>query len=324
MDEHLANKIYVRFEGKGIDDILKRLLCEQLGSWHLLRQSYNTLFDIKIRDICHNDFHVRVQHNPGRKTSTLADIRQTTIERRPCFLCLKNLPEQQKGILYREYLILCNPAPIFHHHLTINSIIHKPQRIDTNINSLLQLAKDLGENWLILYNGPECGASAPDHLHFQAIPQGNTPLEQYLRARKGLKPIKDISGVSVYSTENMGRDIIILEGFNAESIGYVFQNILNALRLAFMTSGEPMMNIVCFEQDKRLTLCVFPRKKHRPDVFFKEGEERVMVSPGAIEMTGVIIAPIEKDFLRLDGNMIESIYKEVCANEIHLRHLLDL
>jgi len=320
----LDNKIYTRFEGTGLDDILKRLLYEQLESWQLLKQSYDALSGVKIREIYHNDFYLRVQHNPGRKTSALADTRQAAIERRPCFLCIQNIPEHQKGILYKEYLILCNPAPVFYHHLTINSIKHKPQRIDTNIDSLLQLAIDLGQNWLILYNGPECGASAPDHLHFQAIPNGNTPLEQYLRIRKGLKHIKDISGVSVYSMENMGREIIILEGFNVEYIGYVFQSIFNRLRLAFKTSGEPMMNIVCFKQDKTLTLCVFPRKKHRPDVFFKEGENRVVISPGAIEMTGVIVTPMEKDFLSLDGHTLESIYKEVSVNKIFWEHLLDL
>lgn len=323
MRDHLAHRIYARFDGTGLDCLCRGLLNQQLETWDQLRQGYKILGDVKTREISSNSFSAIIQHNPGRKTSTTADTRQEAIEMRPCFLCIENLPKDQKGILYKEFLILCNPAPVFYHHLTINSISHMPQRIDTHIPHLLQLTKDLGTGWMTLYNGPECGASAPGHLHFQAVPKGNTPLENELEDKKSMNHLKDISKTSIYWKEGMGRGFFILEGYDEGSLGSTSLRLFSALATALKASGEPKMNIVCFEQDKKLMLCVFPRTKHRPDAFFKDGDNRITISPGTIEMAGVIVAPMERDFIRLDRQTLETIYKEASVDKKIMENVMD-
>ncbi|HPU28786.1 MAG TPA: DUF4922 domain-containing protein [Syntrophorhabdaceae bacterium] len=315
MEAHLEDRIFARFDGMDLNGLCINLLSQQLLTWPILRKGYDLLKGIKIRTISCNGFTVRLQHNQGRVTSTLADTRPETIEKRPCFLCLNNLFEKQKGILYKDFLILCNPAPVFPHHLTINSIEHTPQRIESHIRFFLELSKDLGDNWIILYNGPKCGASAPDHLHFQAIPKGNTPIEREFNNNK--KPLKfsDIPYVSIYYGDNLGRVCLIIEGNDIEAIDDAFNRLIDALKSHLKTIDEPMLNIACFTEKGRVSLIVFPRSKHRPDAYFKEGEDKITISPAAIEMLGVIVTPIERDFLRLKGEDIESIYHEVTIDK---------
>ena len=121
---------------------------------------------------------MKVQFNPGRYISTSAKVDEKSINDRKCFLCPANLPEEQKGILYEEeYLILGNPFPIFPEHFTIPNINHVPQQIKNNFPLMLKLTKDLSKHYVVLYNGPKCGASAPDHFHFQAGTKNFMPIE---------------------------------------------------------------------------------------------------------------------------------------------------
>jgi hypothetical protein len=170
---------------------------------------------------------------------------------------------------------------------------------------------DFGSRWTILYNGPKCGASAPDHLHFQAIPSGQMPIEKEIRGKKRIILMKQIDDVSLYRGRDMGREVIILEGDNPMTVGGVFEGFLKALGKILLVNEEPMINIAGFHKKRKYCLVIFPRRKHRPDVFFKEGDARVVVSPGVIDMGGVLITPLEKDFYRLDGASVEDIYGEV-------------
>lgn len=315
MEAHFEDRIFARFDGMDLNGLCIKLLSQQLLTWPKLREGYDLLKGIKIRTISYNGFTVRLQHNEGRVTSTLADTRPETIEKRPCFLCLNNLFEKQKGILYKDYLILCNPAPVFPHHLTINSIEHTPQRIESHIRFFLELSKDLGDNWIILYNGPKCGASAPDHLHFQAIPRGYTPLEEEIDKNENLLRFFRQSNVFIYYGDSLGRIFFIFKGHDIEVMEEAFDKFLTALKIAMKNKDEPMLNIACMNAKDTIKLIVFPRKKHRPDAYFKEGEEKITISPAVIEMLGVIVAPIERDFLRLKGEDIESIYKEVTMDK---------
>ena len=239
-------------------------------------------------------------------------MRERDVKERRCFLCLDHLPEGQKGILHwSEYLILCNPMPVFSSHLTVSHIDHRRQSISENIDTLFQLMVDFGSGWTLLYNGPKCGASAPDHLHFQAIPSGKMPIEKEIEETRQHTLVRQVEGVPLILLRDVGREIVMLQGDDPSKVGAVFERFLSALKKVLLIDEEPMMNIVGSYNENKWRLIIFPRRKHRPDIFFKEGDERVVVSPGVIDMGGILITPVVKDFERLDAAALEGIYKEV-------------
>jgi ribosomal protein S18 acetylase RimI-like enzyme len=312
----LSQKTYTTFEEGGSLESLPKLcldlLSEQKKAWLDLREGYKLLKDVKERHLLCRGFSVRLQYNPGRIKSSLASVDEKNEKDRRCFLCLDHLPEGQKGILYRnDYLILSNPMPVFSSHLTISHLDHRLQAIAEHINTLLQLTADFGSDWTVLYNGPKCGASAPDHLHYQAAPSGQMPIEKEMRRKNRLTLMDRVDGVLLYRARDLGREVILLEGDDPMVVGDVFKSFLNALKAVLLIDEEPMMNIAGFHEEKRWRLVIFPRRKHRPDAFFREGDARVVVSPGVIDMGGVLITPVEKDFERLDATSVEGIYEEV-------------
>jgi hypothetical protein len=309
---------------KSLSELCTALLSEQKETWLDLEQGYESLKDTMAREITCNGFFVSVQRNPGRIRSTLADVGATSVNKRPCFLCLNNLPEDQKGVLYREeFLVLCNPMPVFSGHFTIAHLIHQPQAITDNIGTFLHLASDFGSNWSVLYNGPGCGASAPDHLHFQAIPSGNMPIEkEIINGRRYIQTVC-IDGVRVSRAQGLGRELIILEGVDLKDIESIFKRIVAELKKVFNTDNEPMMSIIGSHNGEKLRIMVFPRAKHRPDAFLREGDARVVVSPAVIEMGGVLVTPMERDFERLEASAIEGIFAEVSLKGEVVQNVVD-
>jgi ribosomal protein S18 acetylase RimI-like enzyme len=320
-----GQKIHARFgAGKNLPELCVDLLSEQKKTWFDLRKGYESLKQIQERALSCSGFSVRLQYNPGRIRSSTAEVSQEKINERPCFLCLDHLPESQKGILYKnDFLILCNPMPVFPSHFSISHLDHRHQAIDEHIGPLLQLAADYGDGWIVLYNGPRCGASAPDHLHFQIAPSGKMPIEKEILEEKRFLLIKQAEGVLLYRTMDLGRELILLEGKEPLAVESVFKKYLNALQKALKIDIEPMINIVGFYQGTKYRLLIFPRQKHRPEAFFKTGEERVVVSPGVIDMGGLLITPMERDFKRLNQSTVESIYKEVSLEGIMAEMALD-
>ncbi len=307
MNTLLQQKTYATFEGekplRRLPGLCLELLSEQNKTWLDLQKGYESLKNVRERDIPCRGFSVRLQYNPGRIKSSLADVGQKNLNERKCFLCLDHLPEGQIGILYRsEYLILC---------FTISHIDHRPQAIAEQISTLFQLMADMGSGWAIFYNGPKCGASAPDHLHFQVTPSGRMPIEKEIRDEKRLTLMKQIAGILFYRIEDLGREALLLEGDDLIALGSVFSGFLNELKKAILIDEEPMMNIAGFHEERKWRFVIFPRRKHRPDAFFREGDSRMVVSPGVIDMGGVLITPVEKDFKRLDGATVASIFEEV-------------
>jgi hypothetical protein len=314
--EHLNQKTYATFCGeegsKSLPALCLELVSEQEKTWENLREGYECLKEIRERNLSCDGFVVRLQYNPRRITSSMAIGVEKKGNDRPCFLCLDHLPEDQKGILYRgKYLILCNPMPVLTFQLTVAHLDHRDQTIIQNMDTFFQLMDDFGSGWTVLYNGPRCGASAPDHHHFHAAPSGQMPIEKEIRERKNLTLLKHEGGVSLYRLKAVGREIIILEGDDRVATQDALGDYLEALRKVLLIEEEPMINIAGFCEEKKWRLVIFPRRKHRPDAFFKEGEDRIVVSPAVIEMGGILVTPLEKDFERLDGPIVESIYKEV-------------
>ncbi len=205
--------------------------------------------------------------------------------------------------------------PVFPSHFTVSHIDHRRQSISENIHVFLQMMVDLGVGWTLLYNGPKCGASAPDHLHFQVVPSGRMPIEKKLGEHERFTTAIMKDGVSIYRVLDIGREAIILEGGDPRAVGKVFKSLLKGLEMGLLITKkgqeEPMVNILGLYKEKKWYLSTFPRRKHRPDIYFKTGEARVVVSPGAIDMGGVLITPVVRDFERLDAAVVASIYREV-------------
>ena len=324
----LNEKTYASFDGgermKGLPGLCLELLAEQKKSWPDLRKGCQVLRDVRERDVTCGGFSVRLQYNPGRIKSSLAAVGERGANERRCFLCLDHLPEGQKGILLRsDYLILCNPMPVFSSHFTVSHIDHRLQAITEHIDTFLLLMADLGSGWMVLYNGPKCGASAPDHLHFQVAPSGQMPIEKEICEGEKLTLMKQVDGVLLYRVRDLGREVIILEGDDPMAVGGAFKGFLNVLKKVLLIDEEPMMNIAGFYEERRWRLVIFPRKKHRPDAFFREGDARVVVSPGVIDMGGLLITPIEKDFDRLNAAAVEGIYGEVSLDGETVKRAID-
>jgi hypothetical protein len=301
---------------KALEALSLELLSDQERTWSELYEGYEGLNRVRERTLTCSGFSVRLQYNPKRMKSSTAQPLTPASRGDNCFLCLEHLPEEQKAILYRgKYLILCNPMPVFSRHFTISHVDHQPQNIRDHIGTLLHLMDDFGSGWMVLYNGPRCGASAPAHRHFQVVPSGRMPVETEIRDERRLQLLTRAEDVRIYRVKGLGREIILMDGENPVGLDSPFRALLEALKTALSTQEEPMLNIAGSRNGETWRLLIFPRRKHRPDDFFKEGDARVLVSPGVIDMGGVLITPVEKDFNALDSDGVERIYREVSLDD---------
>ncbi len=298
------------------------LLRQQQAGWELLRRGYESLAGVRTRRIMVGAIPFDIQFNPGRIISSSANVDAASIRQRRCFLCHEHLPPEQHGLAFGEFLILCNPYPIFPTHFTIPHRSHVAQRIDGAFSVLLDLSRHLGSGFDLLYNGPRCGASAPDHLHFQAASSGFMPLPQAIddgSAGGGVKARGGSAAGSVRVLEGVGVDVIAvndglrrwfqLEGEDAPLIEQAFDVLLGVLSRDEDEGEEPMFNIVAFYR-RQWTVLVFPRKAHRPS--FYGAEAGMIISPAAVDMGGVTITPREEDFLRIQESDIRRLFDDVC------------
>lgn len=293
------------------------LLKQQKESWQLLKENYEGLNFIKINTFEFDEFKLKVQFNPARITSTAAKVDNKSISDRKCFLCSENLPGVQKGIKYNnDYIILCNPYPIFAQHLTIPHVKHIPQRIDNSFNELLNLSKDLSGKFFVFYNGPQCGASAPDHLHFQAGLKNTVPIENEFKniVNKFGKNVISKKHISVYVVNNTIRNFILISSSLKEEISSMFKNVLNKLKKMNSSNDEPLLNILSFYENNIWNVLIFPRAKHRPDQYFLSGEKQILISPASVDIAGLSILPREEDFNKITRDDLIDIYSQVTLN----------
>jgi ATP adenylyltransferase/5',5'''-P-1,P-4-tetraphosphate phosphorylase II len=273
-----------------LKEAVKALFEEQLSTWELAKKNYAALSRMKMKtfEIAHCEY--RVQFNPERITSSSAKVDVPSIRERKCFLCLNHLPPEQKGISFNDrYTILVNPYPIFPQHLTIPEISHTPQRILPHLEDMFDLSKQL-DDYILFYNGPGCGASAPDHFHFQA---GN----------KGFLPVEKDRAI---------RCPHVIESDDKKEAVKRFHEIYRSLELK-PGEDEPMINVLTWFDRGYWIVCVFPRKKHRPSCYFAEGNENLLISPASVDMGGVLVVPLEKDFRKITAKEIKTILQEVCG-----------
>jgi hypothetical protein len=305
-------------------DLTRGLVTQQIKSWPVFASSQTALDGARVREIRGENWRVKVQFNPQRIVSSGAQTDPESVGKRPCFLCPENLPPEQKAILYRDaYLILGNPAPLFPGHLTIAHVGHFPQSLMENLGLFLWLAADIGPGTTLLYNGPRCGASAPDHLHFQAIPAGWLSVEEEVLDPRNRNGIRRRDGAVLWGTRGLGRGCIVIEGKEAAGVAAAAGAVMGALSPVAPAGEEPLLNLLGTHTGEGWRLILFPRLKHRPAAYFREGAERLLVSPGAADMGGWFVTPIEKDFLAIDRECVLKIYREVALADASVADLLE-
>lgn len=294
---------------------VENLFRQQLIDWETARKNYESLQKVETKIFDVNGCEFEVQFNPARIVSSGAKVDAKSIRERKCFLCAENRPKEQEGIPFgKNYTILVNPFPIFPKHFTIPENSHVPQSIYPRFTDMLDLA-ELMEEYVVFYNGPKCGASAPDHAHFQAGSKGFLPLE---RNRKEHISEKINSHLFVI---DYGFPSLMIQTDNKETSVSLFDKIYKSLDLK-PDETEPMMNILSWKENRNFNTIIIPRKKHRPHCYFAEGNENILISPAAVDLGGVFITPLEKDFNKITQTDIAKILNEVCFNIKDNRQLI--
>lgn len=290
---------------------LTALYNRQIQEFPLARNNFQALEQVICRDIPFRHFLMRIQYNPARIISTNAKTDQATLRERPCFLCPSHMPEEQKGIPYREkYNIYINPYPIFHEHYTVPSNEHTPQLITGRFTDLLDLARTFPA-YTVFYNGPASGASAPDHFHFQIVPRHIMPLEQDSANGQLQEIIIQNNHIALSRLKNYIREVFILQSTRKEHLQHLFELIRTAIGQVITYEQEPRFNLLSWYSDSQWTVCIFPRKYWRPRQFFLEGKAQIMFSPGCVDMAGLIIAPRKEDYERYTPELLTDLFRQV-------------
>ena len=290
------------------DSSISRFFNRQLEKWDDARHRFRDLKHVETKKLSEE---VRLQFNPARIVSTGAKIDKKTLGERPCFLCDKNRPKEQMSQQIDErFHLLVNPFPILPVHFTIPARKHQPQAIYKNYGEMHRFLS-LHSELMVFYNGPKCGASAPDHLHFQAGSSGILPLQaNWQRLSRNLTDI-----ISLNDEEKIAvvRDFIVpafvIISKSEESDETLFHRLYKSMPMRG-DETEPMMNIIAWRKGDEYISVVIPREKHRPEAYFAEGDAQVMVSPGALDMSGLIITPREEDFHKLTEESATTILQE--------------
>ena len=273
---------------------LHTFLQEQIEKVPVAKANYEKLKQIKTKEFEFDRYKIYVHYNPARAVSSLAKLDEKSIKERPCFLCSKNRIEGQVAIDFKgKYDICINPFPICDEHFTVVSKLHEPQSIEGKVRDFLDLAKQ-NSDFIALFNGSKSGASAPDHMHFQLVNKDYFPY-----------PIETpMTGVV---------EKIVLRSSDADEL----EAKINAKLDALQHEGElpaSHTNLFCEYKNDEWVFTIFPRITHRPRQFFSEGEDRLMMSPGAIDMTGHLIAAREEDFDKITKEVIVDIFKQISGN----------
>jgi len=315
----LKDNVEELLEDNNYSGALVILLRNQRLEWAALEKGYAQLQNIKTKTFRFEVFTIDAQFNPGRIKSTNADVSSEAIKKRKCFLCLENLPEEQEGINYNdEYLILCNPNPVFFEHFTITFNKHFPQRMDGSFETFLKLCKGLSKYYSVLYNGPRCGASAPDHLHFQAVNKNFLKIFGELNnlIKKYGEKIIDGRKKEAFGVNDGLRKFIVIKSKDKHFINKLFENLYSTLQKCLNIKTEPMMNILgYYSESSGWTVCIFLRKKHRPECYYKKGTEEMIISPAVIDLSGTLIVPREKDYEKLTKEKTAAIFDEVAIGK---------
>lgn len=300
-----------------LSEKVRLLIRHQKTEWPLLQQNYAGLEKIESKNYSFGEFQIMAQFNPERIRSSAAKTDEESIRNRTCFLCESNRPKEQQGIDFDgKYTILVNPYPIFPEHLTIPLNKHLPQNIEPYFPDMLQLSRQL-PGFTFFYNGPRCGASAPDHFHFQAGTTAVMPVD--LEIEKILILYGDLlfqdKQITIRSVgKEYLRKFIFLLSASEQELTRRFVQIQRILEERGM-ENEPMMNILSAYKNGRWSVIIFPRDQQRPWQFDEEGDRKILMSPASVEFGGLSVLPRKEDFNKLSKDNLVSIYNQVTIND---------
>lgn len=304
-----------------LNEQVDALFESQLKEWPQAAANYAALADVKVKDFDIDGIRFKVQFNPARAVSSGAKVDAQSIKARKCFLCAENRPEVQRGIVWGDnesdpYTILVNPFPIFPRHLTIPDVNHVPQAVTGSVVDMLRLANDL-EGYTVFYNGAKCGASAPDHFHFQAGNSDFLPLADNLDGVE-MKEVLATDKGTIYLVDSLPIKMFVIDSATPQEGNLLSMALFNHLP-ADPEGFEPMLNLLAYAIPTGTRLVVIPRKRHRPSFYGTEGDDCMMISPASVDLGGVFITPRLVDYERIDAGIIRRTIDEVClsADEIN-------
>ena len=317
---------------------LLRFFDLQLSQWPETSQRYRDLTDVQTKELRVGPLTFAAQYNPARIRSTGANITKQALAERPCFLCKENRPKEQLGLPLspsswrgnvtpnpsatkaspswgRLEGALVNPFPILPMHFTLPTEKHQPQRIKPLFGQMMELLQKYPE-LTVFYNGPRCGASAPDHAHLQAGTTGVLPLQkEWPRLSENLKPVsKSDEDALLALIEDYPCTALVIRTKDVKGAEQLFAQLYDSLPI-MEGEEEPMLNVISWRDNEDYLTVVFPRKKHRPDCYYAEGDAQLLVSPGALDMAGLMITPRKEDFLKLDADKAVAILQE-CSLDV--------
>jgi len=298
----------------------KQLFQRQMVAWPMAAGNYQALKSILSKDVILDGLRIRLQCNPARLVSSAANVSASAIQKRPCFLCAGNRPAEQESLKVTssaDFELLINPFPVFPTHYTIPAIQHQPQQIHGHIAEFLRFSHDMND-CVVFYNGPRCGASAPDHLHFQAGSKGLMPAETDFRTWKETRttPLVRLDGGRISQLNGFLRAGWLLEGTSERTLARLVENVINVLAMTQATADEePMINLLSWMENEEWKMLLFPRKAHRPTCYFNTGDTRFLISPASVEMGGLMVAARLQDFERMTETDIRQIYADVSLSD---------
>ena len=293
-----------------MEDILKHLdtcLEEQLQEWPAAMEAFNNLEQVQTRVLSSSG--LALQHNPARIKSTTAKIKPAEVASRSCFLCEDCRPKEQRSIeLDDRFYLLVNPYPILREHYCVVSREHRPQAFKDCYEEMLSIASRLEPGYMIFYNGPRSGASAPDHLHMQIGRSQGIPLVEKLINNE--PPSKD----EPITIQPFGFPVIVIKGSDPAKLW----DYISGMTI-YDGESEPRMHVLSFNRDGEVITAIIPRSKHRPDCYYSDGDDKKMVSPGAVDMFGLVITPRKEDFESLSESQVLDIYRQVTQQQPKIR-----
>ena len=305
---------------------IEKFVCDQLSVWPMAAENYRNLKKAETRTLPVGGLNVVLQYNPARKISSEAKLDKKSISERPCFLCPENRPREQYDIDFegrkgKRYRITLNPYPIFPSHLVISSTDHTPQSIWHRYPDMLDFVAT-NRKYACYYNGPESGASAPDHMHFQGCPRGMMPLENAVdkllgsaRSHSELECLTNLKEAKLYHLNIFTRGIFVLRGATPKSVTKLFYRLADCASMTLGGEPEPKFNVISWFEDNEYRSLVIFRSKHRPHNYFSDGPDHLSMSPGCADMGGVMVAPEESDYEKMTPELLSQVISEVSIGE---------
>lgn len=305
---------------------IEKFICDQLSVWPMAAENYRNLKKAETRTLPVGGLNVVLQYNPARKISSEAKLDKKSISERPCFLCPENRPQEQYNIDFegrkgKRYRITLNPYPIFPSHLVISSTDHTPQSIWHRYPDMLDFVAT-NRKYACYYNGPESGASAPDHMHFQGCPRGMMPLEKAVdkllgsaRSHSELECLTNLKEAKLYHLNMFTRGIFVLRGATPKSVTKLFYRLADCASMTLGGEPEPKFNVISWFEDNEYRSLVIFRSKHRPHNYFSDGPDHLSMSPGCADMGGVMVAPEESDYEKMTPEVLSQVISEVSIGE---------